>query len=382
MGLDIEISGLQSAQTLKADWQFLEEQAEGSPFISWHWIEPWLEQIAFHNFESYLVKITENKQVVGLGLLHYGLVTRRKFFRRTILFLNEMPLSDNNMVIEYNGLLVKLGYEEQAWNAFCKKLIDLPKWDEVQLNGLSTRVAEQAESALGKVADLYTYEKTAAHEVYLADFTQQQSWVDAEQALLSKNKRTQIKRSIRAYESKYGGNIICTAATNKKQALDYFSNLESLHNTYWASKGLQGAFANKKWVAFNKNIIENNIGTGTVQLYCISVGEHVIGYLYNFLWKGVVYNIQSGLCYENDNKLKPGYVSHWLVMAEYFKYGARQYNFLAGTTHYKKSLSNQQELLECLLLRRSIDKRKFLLEDMLVNMVRFVRKLFSKQGPG
>lgn len=380
MALEIEISGLQGSQTLKADWQFLEHQAECSPFISWGWIESWLEEVALRNFEALLIKITENNKLVALGLLHYGLETRRKFFRRTILFLNEMPLADNNMVIEYNGLLVRKGYEERAWEAFIQKLLELPKWEEVHLNALSAPVAAQVKTVLDRFSHSFTYNQAAVHDIYLADFSQYQNWIDVEKKLLSKNKRAQINRSIRAFESKYNGVMVCQLATNEEQALRYFSSLEKSHTTYWVGKGKEGAFSNKKWVAFNKNIIEKNIENGVVQLYCISVAEHVIGYLYNFCWKGVVYNIQSGFCYEDDNKLKPGYVSHWLVMAECFKRDALEYNFLAGSTHYKKSLSNREEHMESLVLRKWSDKRRFLLEDTLVSIVRLLRKITRRRG--
>ena len=380
MPLEIEVSSLQGSQTLKADWQFLEHQAECSPFISWAWIEPWLEEVALNNFEALLIKVTENNKLVALGLLHYGLETRRKLFRRTILFLNEMPLADNNMVIEYNGLLVKKGYEERAWEIFIQKLLEVPKWDEVHLNALSAPVTAQVKTVLGRFSNSYTHNQAAVHEIFLADFSQYQNWFDVEKKLLSKNKRAQINRSIRAFESKYSGVIVCKSATNAEQALRYFSSLEKSHTTYWAGKGKEGAFGNKKWVAFNKKIIEKNIENGVVQLYCISVADHVIGYLYNFCWKGVVYNIQSGFCYEDDNKLKPGYVSHWLVMAEYFKRDALEYNFLAGSTHYKKSLSNREEHMESLVVRKCSDKRKFLLEDTLVSIVRLLKKIARPRG--
>ncbi len=370
---------MQGLQTLKADWQFLEHQAECSPFITWGWIQSWLEEVVSNNFEALIIKITENNKLVGLGLLHYGRQTRRKVFQRTVLFLNEMPLADNNMVIEYNGLVVKKGYEERAWETFIQKVLALPKWDEVHLNALSSPVTAQLKTVLSKFSTSFTYHQAALHEIYLADFSQYQNWLDVETKILSKNKRAQINRSIRAFESKYRGLIVCKLATNAEQALSYFSSLEKLHTIYLTGKGNSGAFGNKKWVAFNKAIIEKNIENGVVQLYCISVAEHVIGYLYNFCWNGVVYNIQSGFCYEDDNKLKPGYVSHWLVMAECFKRDAIEYNFLAGSTHYKKSLSNTKQHMASLVLRKRADKRKFLLEDTLVSIVRLLRRIARRR---
>ncbi|MBT1450638.1 GNAT family N-acetyltransferase [Glaciecola sp. XM2] len=377
MALQVEIAGLQELQTLKALWQSLEQQANASPFISWHWIGPWLEQIALPHLNTSLVKITDNHQLIALGLLHSTTLTRRMFFKRTIVYLNELPISHNNMVIEYNGLLVLKGHEAQAWSAFLNAL-DAQQWDEVHFNALPETSSGWVKASVNEQSDIYTYQQDAVHQICTADFTAQTQWQDAQQALLSKNKRGQINRSIRAYEAKYGGKIICTAATSNDQALAYFTELEALHTSYWAGKGAPGAFANKQWVAFNKKLIENSFDAGIAQLYCISVGEHAIGYLYNLSYKGVVYNIQSGFCYESDNKLKPGYVSHWLIMAEYFSLNVRQYNFLAGTTHYKQSLSNKVEWMENLVVRRRCDKYKFWLEDTLVLGVRYLRRLTQR----
>jgi CelD/BcsL family acetyltransferase involved in cellulose biosynthesis len=48
---------------------------------------------------------------------------------------------------------------------------------------------------------------------------------------------------------------------------------------------------------------------------------------------------QSGLEPSSDNKVKPGLVAHALAITECAAAGLREYDFLAGDSQYKKSLS-------------------------------------------
>ena len=49
----------------------------------------------------------------------------------------------------------------------------------------------------------------------------------------------------------------------------------------------------------------------------ITAGGRIIGYLYNFVHAGHVYNYQSGFAYEDDPVVKPGFVSHYLAIEHY-----------------------------------------------------------------
>ena len=79
--------------------------------------------------------------------------------------------------------------------------------------------------------------------------------------------------------------------------------------------------------------------------------------------RGRVYAYQSGFRYSQDNRLKPGLVSHLEAIELNRRLGHEAYDFLAGDARYKRSLSNKSnELLWLVLQRRRMD---FWLENRL-----------------
>lgn len=376
--LETIIKKVVSTDEVEEKWRSLQSVSSEGPFTSWTWIGPWLENMIAKGKPVFLVEVCCEKYLNGLGILHITTFKRRRFFQRNIAFLNELPIENNNMVIEYNGLLVKKGFEKEVWSSFLSEVSTLPDWDELHLNAIAPHFADCIKHFLGSTEKGLYCQQHSYDEVYFADFANTQEWPDVPSLLLSKNKRAQIKRSLHGFQSKYGGHVQCELARTVCEALTYFQELENLHTAYWNSKNDDGAFANREWVEFNRSIIKQSISSGNVLLYRISAGSHTIGYLYNLGWRDTVYNIQSGFNYEVDNKLKSGFVSHWLAMQHGFACKFKKYNFLAGTTHYKKSLSNSSERIESFVVRKKGNSLQFLFEDMLVHSIRWVRKLTRK----
>ena len=369
------IKKVTSISEIEETWCALQGTTNCGPFISWMWICPWLENMEANGQSVFLVEVRDDENVVGLGLLYIATLKRRVVFERDVVFLNEFPVEDYNMVIEYNGLLVKKEFLDEAWRSFLSEMKALPHWDELHLNAISPLAAPSIRRALQFHSQNLDCLLHSSQNVFFACLKNIGAWKEAQSLLLSKNKRAQVNRSMRSYRAKYGDELRCEVAKNTTEALHFFEELEKLHTMYWQGRNETGAFANRQWVDFNRVIIQRSMSSNNVHLYRISVGEHVIGYLYNLVWEDTTYNIQSGFNYEKDNRLKPGFVSHWLAMEDSFNRSITQYNFLAGSTHYKKSLSNHSEKIEYFVIRKKADRIKFLLEDTLVGVVRTLRRL-------
>jgi CelD/BcsL family acetyltransferase involved in cellulose biosynthesis len=54
---------------------------------------------------------------------------------------------------------------------------------------------------------------------------------------------------------------------------------------------------------------------------------------------------QSGLQYDADGHLKPGLISHYCAIQHYLSAGFSDYDFLAGDSQYKRSLSTGSRTL-------------------------------------
>src|SRR5205823_439645 len=111
-----------------------------------------------------------------------------------------------------------------------------------------------------------------------------------------------------------------------------------LHQAYWKSRGEKGAFAQLNFVRFQGLLIGRGFARDEIDLLKVTAGDRVIGYLYNFFYRGRAYAYQSGFDYAlGGQHAKPGLTCHALAIAHYLARGASAYDFLAGDSQYKRS---------------------------------------------
>ncbi len=325
-----------SNKDIKYIWGLASDENK-NVFFSWIWIESWIH-ILRDNFDLNLFVIYKGDEVTGCVFLNIVNQYRHKYIKSNQIYLNEMNVSGYNMAFEYNGVLVKSDHKSQAYQLLAKYLLDEDCWDELVLDAM---VIED----FRELAQHFNYEtvidKRESSRQALFDLDHCLDKEHFRRSILSRNKRTQINRSIKMIEQEHG-DVHISVADNIEQALLYFKNLEVLHTAYWKSKGQTGVFKNSNWVTFHKRIIKNGMVNENIQLIHIHCNRYTIGYLYNLVFDNVVYNIQSGFNYTDDNRFKPGYLSHWLVIEYNRKKGIAMYDFLAGNEDYKKSLSNHE----------------------------------------
>ncbi len=216
------IKKVTSISEIEEAWCALQGTTNCGPFISWMWICPWLENMEANGQSVFLVKVRDGENVVGLGLLYIAKLKRRVVFERNVVFLNEFPVKDYNMVIEYNGLLVKKDFLDKAWQSFLSELHEFSHWDELHLNAISPIAAPSARRALQLHSNNFICLLNSSEEVFFACLNNIEAWKEAQNLLLSKNKRAQVNRSMRGYRAKYGGELRCEVAKNTTEALNFF----------------------------------------------------------------------------------------------------------------------------------------------------------------
>jgi CelD/BcsL family acetyltransferase involved in cellulose biosynthesis len=180
--------------------------------------------------------------------------------------------------------------------------------------------------------------------------------------LLSPSTRYQIRRAHRLYEENFGS-VEVQPAASCDQALRFFDELVELHQQRWVGKGASGAFHNRFFHAFHRNLIHKRLDSGEIQILRIRAGRTTIGCLYNFVFNGTVSFYQSGFRYDSDNKLKPGLLAHAQAILFNAKQGYRIYDLMSGVARYKQSLcTNSRELVWAVFAKPKI---KFMLEQKL-----------------
>ena len=351
MTFDVVAISSSARSRIREVWCGLEAICQPSYFLSWGWVETWLDALpASAPITLYVARRA------GAPVAAFFLGARTQWRHRVLpsrgLHLNQVgDGAYDEICIEYNGVV----HNGQP-PAFTEVLDHLPgDWDELYLPALD---ADDA-LARGLVAD-------HAHLRLRIDGKTPSPMVDLDKVrsagdylkVLGGNTRSQIRRSQKLYGAR--GKLALDVAGSPAQALEIFDELVALHRRSWGERGQAGAFV--PFVhAFHKRLIAQRFASGEIQLLRIRAGDATIGCLYNLISRGTVAFYQSGLTSESDSKLKPGLVCHALAVAHDAAAGHRWYDFLGGGSRYKQSLSTDARNLIWLRLQKN--RLRFTLED-------------------
>jgi CelD/BcsL family acetyltransferase involved in cellulose biosynthesis len=338
--LSIAIAPASAVADLATLWRDLEARADASFFLSWHWIGTWL---AVSGLSPLLLTARLGGSVVGLALLHPARLSRHLVVRPRALLLHQSgdPALDC-IAIEYNGILADRRCADRVYAACIAHLARDARWDELYFSAVTAPFAAHAQRTA-----LTPWVRARAPS-WRVDLDGLRRDGRPYLATLGANTRYQIRRALRLYERR--GPLGLTAAANAAEAAQFFDGLKQLHQRTWQARHKDGSFAHPFFERFHRALLADGIGNGSVELVRVAAGSDVIGYLYNFLYRGHVYNYQTGFAYESDAKLKPGLVSHHLSIERHLERGAQVYDFLAGDQRYKHNLGTSgPEMLDLVL---------------------------------
>lgn len=356
--LNATLSPALDATALESRWRALEARTMRPFFLSWAWIGTWLAGL---ERAPLLLAITApDGRDIALGLLVPTVERRQKLLRIKQLRLHETGETLRDAItIEYNSLLCETGMEAAAWASAIAALhrTDAPQWDELIISGATDQTADllsglglathcRAESESARV-DLSALRAAGAHDA--EDYV----------ATLGKNTRSQIRRSMRLYAER--GALVLEAARDRAEAQLFMDEMAEHHEAKWRAMGRSGAFANPEYLTFHDRLLTTAFDspdgdTCTVELLRARAGEQAFGWLYNFVDRGQVLFYLSGFRAEEDNRLKPGLVTHALAIERHLKAGRDVYDFMGGTNRYKSSLGSVGPNIVSIALQRPCAK--------------------------
>jgi CelD/BcsL family acetyltransferase involved in cellulose biosynthesis len=320
------------------DWTSLWQRSERpSIFMSPQWMATWLEVFGSQLQPTLFQVYDEQGPVTCFALVSTSERQRGLPVRR--LYLNASGEGQaHDTCLEYNDLLCRKGAEDLAVSAVLSQMSRC-RWDEFILSGAAETPAIRALTRQCAPAPDRTTTKPA-HYVNLDELRQRGVGYDA---TLSPNTRTQLRRSRSLYER--NGAVITEVASDLATASDYLNELIAMHQRRWRSLGEPGAFNSTPFTEFHRRLINRLWDGGAVHLLRVRAGAETIGLLYNFIVNGCVAFYQSGFAYADDNRLKPGLVTHTAAIHHYLASGYAEYDLLAGVSRYKQSLAkNTREL--------------------------------------
>ncbi|MBI3176009.1 MAG: GNAT family N-acetyltransferase [Chloroflexi bacterium] len=316
-------------------WCGLQAQCPHDYFLSWGWISTWLESLPKDVDVRLIVGLVQDQPVLAFFV---GSARRRKY---GLLPTHSLALNTTGnryfdlLYIEYNSVL--------ALPSLKFSLADLlhwlgnKRWHEFSLPGLSSEFVQQM-GLLGSESPtsvgVLLEEESSAYFVDLAKV--REAKMDY-LGLLSSNKRSQIRRSIKEYEKE--GEVHIQAAESVAEALEMLSALAELHQEEWQKRGKPGVFSNPYLMDFHRKLIVSRFEAGEIQILRVFTPQATIGYLYNFVYGDKVLFYQSGLKYRPGNLYRPGLVSHYFSIMQNARTDMRVYDFMAGEAGYKSSLA-------------------------------------------
>lgn len=332
----VVVEAVEHRQSVLAVWRALCARCRHSYYVSPGWIENWLACVA-GRVRPLLVLALDGGTPLAAFLatssrrLRGGLIPSR--------IVNVFATGDYDMdriAPIYNAFLMPDG----ATVSLRGLLEALPMaWDEVFFPGLSphgfpgTALTGRKEKWL-----LHDYDKP----LYFIEMDSFGTDRDAYLSRLSPNTRSQIRRSLRLFSQ--NGPVRLQAAATVEEASAMAHQLYRLCNARKASKHLRSSI-DDFFVAFHDRLIRTRFPHGEIQLLHVYNDSGSIGYLYNHVADGTVYNYQSGFEYSEDNRLKPGLVTHVEAILYNAGLGHRVYDFGAGDDRYKKSLATGEGVM-------------------------------------
>jgi len=335
----VELLPLDGIPSLQDIWKDLEARADGSFFLSWHWIGRWLEHLPA-SVTPHVLVARRRDRVVGLAILCRRTMWRYGLLRTPSWLLHETGDSlFDGLTIEYNGILADQSCADQVIVASLLWMArSLPGCDELILAGLDAPAEALVRGVAAELGHRLQVRRADAARLVDLELVRQRG--GNYRAGLGRSTRAGVNRAIRLYEAR--GGIEYRVAQDVDEALAFFDGLERLHRALWAARGRSDSFTNPAFRPFHRDLIRHSMDGGVVRLCRLSAGGKDFGYLYNYVWRGRVFNYQSGFAYEDDNRIKPGLVSHVLAIEDALARGEESYDFMAGSAGHKIHLANAE----------------------------------------
>jgi hypothetical protein len=284
----------------------------------------------------FLVEARYNDKVVGLGFFVEN--TRKVFgclpIKQWYLHKTGNPIHDQ-IWIEHNDFLLDQSMDKIVRIKMLEYVINSSPFVKEFVFGLSKKdILEDISSCFNEgFFSRYLIETVG----YSLDFTKFTSNYLSE--VLSKNTRSQIKRSKRLLENK--GALSFKIVKDKDEIFALFDHMSKIHINLWHKSSNGSGFSNSSFIKFYQQLVKmNTCNESLVEVSVLSINGVGIGYLVNYIYKNKVYFYLSALTKSEDNRIKIGLLLHSEAIQFYHLNGYESYDFLGGDARYKKSLSD------------------------------------------
>lgn len=338
-----------SVEYIKSHWKKLEKEADISFFQSWPWMDAWITVSKTH-IRPLIFKV--KGKIVGISFVGQGKTKDLRIFKFKTIFPWGTGYEGIDVCApEYNTPITISGYEKIVRKTMVEFLIKDKRFEKFSRIDFHRVPENEYKDYIidGISCDIYKYEESA--EVDLKSLRDKN---DSLNSIISKGAMTQIKKSIKLYEEKFG-KIRYEVADNTTKAHNWFVELGKLNQKRFNKKGQKGVWDYPKLLQMQRALLDRYFSKGCTEVVRVCAGNKVVGYLYNFIFRDRIYFYMGGFVFEDDNKFKPGLMTHYYAILHHLENGRECYDFMAGNQSYKRRLGGDApKMLSFTLTKKSI----------------------------
>jgi hypothetical protein len=270
--------------------------------------------------------------------------------------------------MEYNDFVCDSEHRIPAVNACIQTLQQSDnEWDEIVLSMMTESRAADIRKEIDNSHILFS---SPCYAVNLSAIKKNnKSYLST----LNSNTRYQIRRSMRLYEELYG-KLSFELAQDTEQAMALFREAGRYHVLRWGDSG----YKNPRFTQFHENLINNTFDQKMVALMKVTAGDTTIAVIYFHLSNKNVFFYLQGVCYETDQKLKPGLVAHAIASQYFLEQGMHLYDYMGGYSQYKCQLASHSVDLASVCIQKP--QLKFSLEKVGQRIKHLGRNVISRRS--
>ncbi len=327
-------------------WSRLSHRLENSSMATHPaWVQSWIDNYGDEVPFRFLVGEADD-QVRGIALLTAGIEQKYGPFPVKTLHVGTAGEAlQGTIKVEYNRLLVEPEYSQAFLNGLVNTISNDTSWEVFNLDGF-------AEDELRPWKTHFPNSAIRYRDSLYFDFEEAREKNSDVISQLGKSTRSNIRRRIKKL-----GKLETEWATNLAQSAEIFEELVELHQERWNATGEPGAFANPKFLNFQRQLIVQLIAEEKLVLFRVRHESKTVGCLMLLVDQNRMLDYLSG--FESFEKYPSiGLITHYLCMEEALKRGFSAYDFLVGEKQHKNNLSTHCNQLCWLTFNRPSLKTK------------------------
>ncbi|MBE8716027.1 GNAT family N-acetyltransferase [Cellvibrio polysaccharolyticus] len=214
-------------------------------------------------------------------------------------------------------------------------------WSQIVFKDMAKWAAENIELLAAKTGwSLHSNPQEVTYYVSAADVSVYKASLAASTRARYFNRRERLKNSGELEFREY----------DIRDADAFFDVLDSFHCIRWGQPCYTSVSR-----SFLKNFMQRFVSTGAILMQAMLLNGKPISVLYDVLYKGRRYNLQSGFSEHALKGISPGALHMGYAIETAIESG-QEYDFLAGSgknQNYKAGIANRQEIIQTVTVEKS-----------------------------